>query len=73
MTTCPFQLRTGPCQLNEDHRGRHTTVAYYCDSCGQMRRSRPVAQALNPWDGVVEATFCFMCVTVREAESSPRL
>lgn len=61
---CGRPLRTGPCQMDEGHRGRHTTVAFYCDGCGKARRSQPVAHARNPWDGTAEASFCFMCVKV---------
>lgn len=67
MIQCQQQLTTGQCTMDEGHRGRHTTVSFYCDSCGQTRRGRPVGQARNPWDDVVEAEFCFMCMEVYAA------
>lgn len=60
---CNREMRDGECALLADHRGRCTTVAFYCDSCGMMRRSRPVAQAKDPYGDPV-ADFCFMCVKV---------
>ena len=65
---CEVTLRTGPCVMEAGHRGRHTTVAWCCDGCGTMRRSRPVAVAINPFDGAEEAAFCFMCIEVEERD-----
>lgn len=62
MTDCDTTLRTGECVLDRDHRGRCSTVGFYCDGCGKMRRGQPVAQARNQWDGIPEAEFCFLCV-----------
>lgn len=64
---CEQPMRTGECVLDLNHRGRHTTVGFYCDGCGTMRRGQPETQARNPWDGVPEASFCFMCVRVKVA------
>ena len=43
-------------------------MAWCCDGCGTMRRSRPVAVAINPFDGAEEAAFCFMCIEVEERD-----
>jgi hypothetical protein len=56
-------MRDGLCRMDPDHKGRHTTVAYYCDGCGQMRRSHPVAHYYDI-NGDIDASLCFMCVTV---------
>lgn len=51
---CQHQLRDGQCAMDDGHRGRHTTVAFFCDGCGKMRRGSPVAQDEH-------VTICFMC------------
>lgn len=61
---CGFQMpRGGVCMLSP-HKGRHSTVAYWCDGCGRYRRSLPVAEDRNQWDGITEGSFCFLCVRV---------
>lgn len=62
----------GYCLLDEDHRGRCSSVTFYCDGCGKYRRSQPVAQVRNEHDGVVEAQLCFMCEHVRDEDASWR-
>lgn len=62
--TCGRPMRDGPCALDRNHRGRCTTIAFDCDGCGVRRRSQPTSVARNPWDGEVEAQFCFMCTKV---------
>lgn len=52
------------CMLDDGHKGRCSSVAFYCDGCGKRRRSRPASTMVNPADGVVEGEFCFMCVSV---------
>lgn len=63
MSACETQLRDGQCEMDEGHRGRHTTVAHYCDVCGRMRRGQgyPIMQRQS--DGYNEwvATMCFLC------------
>jgi hypothetical protein len=60
---CGSQMRDGPCLLDSDHRGRHTTVGFYCDSCGKMRRGQPAGQQTDT-DGVVDVVFCWFCLNV---------
>ena len=62
--TCARAMRDGRCQMDPGHRGRCSTVTFTCDNCDKTRRGQPVAYARNPWDGVAEAQFCFMCVKV---------
>ncbi len=57
---CGHPMQDGPCQLDPDHPGRHTTVAYYCDSCGRMRRSQPVTHLVDA-NGDIDVDICFMC------------
>lgn len=57
---CGSPMQDGPCQLDPDHPGRHTTVAYYCDVCGRMRRSNPVGWKVDA-NGEVDVAWCFMC------------
>lgn len=60
---CSKPLRDGPCQMDSGHKGRCSTVAFYCDGCGNMRRGHPHAQGAGP-DGVAEADFCWFCCNV---------
>jgi uncharacterized protein CbrC (UPF0167 family) len=39
----------------------HTHNGGNCDGCGKVRKTLYVG-AINPWDGIVEAVFCFLCV-----------
>lgn len=62
---CERQMRDGLCVLDLNHRGRCTTVGFYCDGCGRMRRGQPAAHATQLMsDGYHEpvADICFMCV-----------
>lgn len=61
---CERKMRTGSCTMDKGHRGRCTTSSFVCDACGKSRRSQPAEQARNPWDGVIEAEFCWFCVNV---------
>jgi hypothetical protein len=64
---CDHPMRSGSCELDEGHRGRHSTVAFYCDACGHMRRGHPHLFAFERQsDGVNEliGDFCFMCCEV---------
>jgi hypothetical protein len=65
---CQKEMRDGKCVLDLNHRGRCTTVGFYCDGCGRMRRGQPygVYQPLMA-DGYREhvADFCFLCIEVR--------
>jgi hypothetical protein len=60
-TTCLADMRNGKCLLDPDHRGRHTTVAFYCDSCGKMRRGRPEAHTYDANDDPT-TDHCYLCV-----------
>ena len=66
---CGEEMRSGVCTLDPDHRGRHTTVSFFCDQCGQMRRgSAPhtvVTQLMEDGYRETVAEICFMCVEVR--------
>lgn len=65
---CGEPLRDGPCTLDPGHRGRHTTVSFFCDLCGKRRRgSAPytvITQLMS--DGYREpmADVCFMCAEI---------
>ena len=73
MTGCTEMLRDGGCQLDPDHRGRHTTVAFYCDACGHMRRgSTPTAVAYDV-NGVVDVVACWFCVNVIHPAEEDRI
>jgi hypothetical protein len=55
--------------MEADHRGRHSTVVFYCESCGKTRRGRPHAvSVVRLSDGSIddEFGFCFMCVLTAE-------
>jgi hypothetical protein len=61
---CKREMQTGNCVLDLNHRGRCTTVGFYCDSCGRMRRGQPHVHATQLMsDGYREpvADICFMC------------
>lgn len=62
--TCLHQMRPwtvgsdhhhGLCTLDYGHRGRHTTVSFYCDGCHKTRRGQPAQRH-------EDAVFCWMCV-----------
>lgn len=53
--TCLHTMRDGLCLMDLGHRGRHTTVVFYCDSCGKTRRG-------SPYRSNEDADFCFMCL-----------
>jgi hypothetical protein len=53
---CDHPMRGGLCNMDAGHKGRHSTVAWRCDGCGETRRSYP--SAWHPEAG----RFCFMCV-----------
>jgi hypothetical protein len=59
--TCMRQMRTGNCMMDKDHRGRCSTVVFYCDACGKRRRGQP-DQILRDSDGVPDGQFCWFCM-----------
>ena len=63
MVTCGHPMRDGACQMIEGHRGRHTTVVFYCDVCGNYRRGRgiPIRQRISYDETEHVADMCFMC------------
>lgn len=66
---CDTPLRTGPCQMDAGHKGRHSTAVFTCDACGKRRRGQPFRyNEVRLGDGSVDDVFgfCFMCVTVDE-------
>jgi hypothetical protein len=71
---CSREMRDGHCVLDPGHRGRHTTVGFFCDQCGLMRRGQPhtiVTQLMG--DGYREpmAEVCFMCAVVEVRRREP--
>jgi hypothetical protein len=68
MTGCDQELRTGQCEMEMGHRGRHSTVAFECDYCGKTRRGRGEEVGQRMSDGYVEifGVVCFMCAHVRD-------
>lgn len=64
MSTCDYELRSGKCQMEQTHKGRHSTVTFYCESCGKIRRGTPHSQSfVRLGDGTIDDIFdfCFMC------------
>ena len=61
---CGEEMRDGECTMRVHHRGRHSTVSFYCDGCGEVRRGSPSGFARDI-NGDVDAAFCFLCM--REA------
>ncbi len=60
---CNQPMRDGPCVLDGNHRGRHSTVGFFCDACGKTRRGTWEAVATDT-NGVVDVVFCWFCVNV---------
>jgi hypothetical protein len=60
-TTCLHPLRDGLCEGDKDHRGRHSTVCFYCDACGKSRRGEPFRKDYDS-NGDPVLDFCFMCI-----------
>ncbi len=58
-TKCGKSMRGGTCDLYEGHNGRHTTVAFYCDVCGKMRRGQPFGADEH-------IAFCWFCAKENE-------
>jgi hypothetical protein len=48
----------GFCLLDKDHKGRHSTVVFYCDGCERTLRGE--AHASHRDEGVA---FCYLCST----------
>lgn len=61
--TCGREMRTGTCAMDANHRGLCTTVAFYCDACGRMRRGRPAGQDVDI-NGDPTVVFCWFCINV---------
>jgi hypothetical protein len=61
--SCGEEMRTGACVLDPGHPGRHTTVGFYCDLCGKMRRGQPHVITQLMADGYREpvAECCWLC------------
>jgi len=58
--TCNHQLRTGPCQMDAGHHGRHTTQTFWCDGCNKVRRGQPTSTPRDE-NGEILILVCFMC------------
>jgi len=69
---CRKPMRDGSCVLDYEHRGRHSTVGFYCDACGKMRRGTPEGFAYDT-DGVLDVTFCWFCVYVTARDEADRV
>jgi len=61
--TCLHPMRDGMCEGDKDHRGRHSTVWFWCDDCGKSRRGEPYRKYYDV-NGDLDLTFCFMCYRV---------
>lgn len=46
----------GFCTMDAGHRGRHSTVTFFCDGCGLTRRGQPYRT-----DNEAGVQFCWMC------------
>lgn len=46
----------GFCLMDEGHKGRHSTVVFYCDGCGRTFRGEPTSS-----DNDAGVAFCFLC------------
>lgn len=46
------------CNMHKGHRGRHCSVAWYCDACSKAQRGQPAAWGQ---DGEFTVPICFMC------------
>ena len=72
---CGEEMRTGTCTLDPDHRGRHTTMSFYCDICGKQRRGSAPHAVIKELmgDGYWEdmAQVCFMCAVVEVRRREP--
>jgi hypothetical protein len=53
------EVQHGFCTMDKGHRGKCSTVTFYCDGCGKTRRGRPH----RVYDEE-EVQFCFMCMEV---------
>ncbi len=64
-STClkPLERSQIPCTMDAGHRGKCSSITFYCEICGKRRRSQPYRTAYDP-DGVPDAHFCYMCVEV---------
>lgn len=61
---CNVILRGGfVCQLDADHKGRHTSVAFWCDSCQKYRRGTP-ARIECDGNGDPDVSLCWFCLNV---------
>lgn len=60
---CHRQLRNGPCTMRRNHRGRCSTVTFYCDVCGKIRRGTGIAirQRISYDETEHVADMCFLC------------
>lgn len=66
-TKCDTLLRDGQCVMDEGHRGRHTTVGFYCDVCGKTRRGTPAGYAYDT-NGDLDIVACWFCMNVEDAQ-----
>lgn len=58
---CGHRMRGGMrCNMDPDHRGRHSSVAWVCDGCGRRRRSAVHSHAPDG-EYPMGLHFCFMC------------
>lgn len=66
--TCLKPLRDGPCLMDLDHRGRCSTVVFYCDGCGNTRRGQPDGKLVDD-NGDTLVVLCWVCNNIRNAGS----
>lgn len=68
--TCLAVLRFDFCRLDKGHRGRCSSVTFYCDGCNKHRRGAPASSPTDR-DGSVLVNFCWFCVSVLDKERPP--
>jgi hypothetical protein len=62
--TCLREMRGNTfCLMDKDHRGRCSSVVFYCEACNKTRRGR-YYQAAFDGNGEVDVVFCWFCVHV---------
>lgn len=59
---CLRKMRGGKyCTMEKAHRGRCSSVTFYCDACGKQRRGQAHRQEFDI-NGDLLVQFCWMCV-----------
>lgn len=62
--TCLRVMQTKElCLMDKDHRGRCSSVVFFCDGCQKTRRGIPAGYAYDD-NGDVDVVFCWFCQNV---------